>query len=948
MASNIGSRRSSILISLVDTFLPPLSLPHDTGSNKCSDVNVDNTILLGHKPPTVKNESEMRFWSTSLVVTLSCDDASNDDNHSLSSSHPSKSSPSPALPLSSSQTIFLEKLIETIEKKLLPHDRFSLLLFLYLSSTIVGSFLFFLPSPIHDPIRFLRHTFNIFIRWKNFSQWTLDERIAALQDMRDSRFETRRAIFTGLKRLICGLAFTYLTLTEEDINDRIKNVSPMKINPFWEAMSYPGPIHWYHRSMKDTTKDEKEESSSHVDDNHESSSSDSKYMDSEKMTITSHFNQNDALLNLDSLFAQKKNKMKINSNHPRNQNDPEKNFKMNAGDDLVLEYDVVIIGSGAGGSVAASSLTQHKHSVLVLEKGPYIPPSEISNTECEALDRSYERHGLCTSSNGNIMILAGSTVGGGTTINWGCCLDTPSYVREEWADKFGLEQFRNGSEEYTFDESLKYVKHRIGSTSPTPSSTNDAIHDDAQYQQHNRANKLFLKACKNMRYVASATGNNFVDPTLNSAGYTTLGDKYGNKQGTLVTFLKDAIKNGQGRTKILENCTVERILHDKYNCNNHDMKRKSSGRKAVGVLAKVKDNLNNKEYSITILAKKCVILSAGSLNTPCVMLRSGFKNPNIGKHLRLHPATGVIGTFSKTKKNSTKSSNVIKIPSNDNTTINSYSSLEKQGYGGNIEAYLGAPMTSVCGHFEQGPKQNGYGAKIEVPSVHTGTLSAAVPWKDPISFKRKLLEAKNSLPLVILQRDTGVGGRVLLGPDRFHPKIDYLLSSEDVESMLEAMVGCVKLLIAAGADKIYTLQNDDEGLEYVDQIINDDDINDMIDGKIDDIDVDRLISNRKQIVSYLNSIHRNGIAPHQTGIFSAHQMGSCRMGTSPLNSVVDENGETWECDNLFIMDTSVFPTASGSNPMITALTISHMLSTRLAKKLANKTFLKDVNINKSY
>ena len=57
-------------------------------------------------------------------------------------------------------------------------------------------------------------------------------------------------------------------------------------------------------------------------------------------------------------------------------------------------------------------------------------------------------------------------------------------------------------------------------------------------------------------------------------------------------------------------------------------------------------------------------------------------------------------------------------------------------------------------------------------------------------------------------------------------------------------------------------------------------------------------------------------------LFSAHQMGTCRMGSDRTQSVVNENGETWSCQNLFVCDASVFPTSSGVNPMLTTLAIA--------------------------
>jgi len=56
------------------------------------------------------------------------------------------------------------------------------------------------------------------------------------------------------------------------------------------------------------------------------------------------------------------------------------------------------------------------------------------------------------------MILAGSGLGGGSTINWGCCLDTPSYVRKEWASEFGIEWVDSPEFEKCLDDVKKEVR----------------------------------------------------------------------------------------------------------------------------------------------------------------------------------------------------------------------------------------------------------------------------------------------------------------------------------------------------------------------------------------------------------------------------------------------------------------------------------------------------------
>jgi hypothetical protein len=57
------------------------------------------------------------------------------------------------------------------------------------------------------------------------------------------------------------------------------------------------------------------------------------------------------------------------------------------------------------------------------------------------------------------------------------------------------------------------------------------------------------------------------------------------------------------------------------------------------------------------------------------------------------------------------------------------------------------------------------------------------------------------------------------------------------------------------------------------------------------------------------------------------------MSASPITGAVDLNGEAWDCDNLYVMDSSLFPTASGVNPMVTVMALAKMLSSRLAARM---------------
>jgi choline dehydrogenase-like flavoprotein len=80
------------------------------------------------------------------------------------------------------------------------------------------------------------------------------------------------------------------------------------------------------------------------------------------------------------------------------------------------------------------------------------------------------------------------------------------------------------------------------------------------------------------------------------------------------------------------------------------------------------------------------------------------------------------------------------------------------------------------------------------------------------------------------------------------------------------------------------------------------------------------------IQDYLKGIQKRGLAPHKIGLLTAHQLSSCRMSASQKTGGIDENGETWECnEDMFVMDASTFPTASVANPMLMFQAMAHMV-----------------------
>src|SRR5207249_1445162 len=93
-----------------------------------------------------------------------------------------------------------------------------------------------------------------------------------------------------------------------------------------------------------------------------------------------------------------------------------------------VEVDFVVVGSGAGGSIAAATLAQAGAHVAIVEEGAHHTKRDFNMQEAWAYPALYQEHGNRTTDDLAIMILQGRTVGGGTTVNWTSSFRTPEAV----------------------------------------------------------------------------------------------------------------------------------------------------------------------------------------------------------------------------------------------------------------------------------------------------------------------------------------------------------------------------------------------------------------------------------------------------------------------------------------------------------------------------------------
>jgi choline dehydrogenase-like flavoprotein len=281
------------------------------------------------------------------------------------------------------------------------------------------------------------------------------------------------------------------------------------------------------------------------------------------------------------------------------------------GREPVLDADVCVVGSGAGGGLIAGVLAKGGLDVVVLEAGGNRNEADFNGLELQAFRDMFWRGGATPTADFNVSVLAGATLGGGPTINWSNCLRTPTWVREQWANEFGLQDVA-GPE---FDGHLDAVWARLG--------VNDRCSDlNGPHQR--------------MRDGAAALGWSFRTLSRNvdrdcyspdSAGHIGFGDRSGAKLDVRRTYLRDAVDAG---ARVVVHCTAERVLVQ-------------DGR-AAGVQAAYADPQTGATSSVTVRAPR-VVVACGSLESPALLLRSGIGGPAVGRYLRMHPVVALLGLY---------------------------------------------------------------------------------------------------------------------------------------------------------------------------------------------------------------------------------------------------------------------------------------------------------------
>jgi choline dehydrogenase-like flavoprotein len=274
-------------------------------------------------------------------------------------------------------------------------------------------------------------------------------------------------------------------------------------------------------------------------------------------------------------------------------------------EDLTLQADVAIVGTGAGGGTAAEILSNAGLKLVMVEEGPLKTVRDFKMLESDAYPQLYQESASRKTKDKGIDIYQGRCVGGGTTVNWTTSFRTPPKTLEHWTDVYGLKGFT----EKEMAPWFKVMERRLNikEWELPPNENNDVMRRGLE--------KLGIPYGVIPRNVRECR----------DLGYCGMGCPVGAKQDMLTTTIPAALQNG---AVLVSRARAERLVFkngkiDRLECIAMDRRGNRPTRRRVNVKA---------DY---------YILSAGAIGSPALLMRSKLPDPQklVGKRTFLHPVS---------------------------------------------------------------------------------------------------------------------------------------------------------------------------------------------------------------------------------------------------------------------------------------------------------------------
>lgn len=506
--------------------------------------------------------------------------------------------------------------------------------------------------------------------------------------------------------------------------------------------------------------------------------------------------------------------------------------------------DVLVIGSGPAGSVVAHELRRGGKRVLLLERGSFVIPGSM---ETRLIDDLIDTR---TTMDGGIRVRNGMAVGGGTQVNVDLCFAPTSE-----AIRLKIESWRKAGwiapDEFTQAELAReyaWVKRMIGTRTLSDSEIN-------------LNNHVLWAGATLSGYHPKLYSLNTYPPGRSPSPVT---DKRSAESQLLIAALEDR-DNPLG---MVPDADVRRILFEGIGDDRHAIGVEVRMRRTIPETGAISDpnHLELPVGEVFTVHAKTIILCAGALGSPTILLRSGLNNDQIGRGVILHPSIPIMGRFEHR----------IDVLTGTEASVYVDDHLADRGYA--FESMADQPLY----------------AAIMSPGSALHTYEMVKSFRDLAGFGVMLVDTPQSTNRVLLDED-GV------------PQIDYTLSDADKQRFAEGIAEAIRIMFKAGAKEVYLPTTENilggqiEGAELRPQIFT-------------SADQVALVEKNLQFIS------------NRTLITSAHMQATNKMGSTPQDSVVAQDFHVWGTRNLYVVDGSIFPTSIGANPMQSIYTIAKIFA----------------------
>jgi len=271
--------------------------------------------------------------------------------------------------------------------------------------------------------------------------------------------------------------------------------------------------------------------------------------------------------------------------------------------DITVEADVIIIGTGAGGGVSAEVLSQAGLKVVMIEEGGLFTSDSFNMDELQAYGDLYQEGAGRATKDGAVAIFQGRAVGGTTVVNWTSSFRTPNSTLEHWGEHYAVKGFSPAEMAPYFEQMEKRLN--VEKWAMPPNANND----------------ILKKGCEAKNWSWAVIPRNVSGCW--DLGYCGTGCPTNAKQSMLVTTVPEALKNG---ASLYYRCSAERITFSEHKAESVEcLAIGSDGKTPTGTRLRFK--------------APHIVLAGGAINNPGLLLRSNAPDPyeRIGKRTMIHP-----------------------------------------------------------------------------------------------------------------------------------------------------------------------------------------------------------------------------------------------------------------------------------------------------------------------